>query len=174
MSKNNDSDSEFDAILFNCGYGSINSPVAREHLKTYLAMAKRFTGMEEHKFLDRCRIAVGINQRYVKEIHSGFLSWDIVQKSNGCIYFIGIPETMKQEFKNKEKEELSQEQLKEELLQGQLKEKPFNDLGIDLQTYLQPHKDKSRKELIEIIENAKINQTLKNVWLKDLKTEVKA
>lgn len=82
---------EFDDILSDCGfdYGAV-SKVSYQHFKKYLERAKKLNGWDETRFLITLRISIGIDIRYIKDIHEGFKELGIIGINKGCIEFIGL------------------------------------------------------------------------------------
>jgi hypothetical protein len=82
---------EFDSILTECGFdcGTI-SKITYQHFIKYLERAKKLNGLNETRFLIGLRISIGIDIRYIKDIHEGFKELGIIEINNGCIEFIGL------------------------------------------------------------------------------------
>lgn len=111
---------EFDKILDYCGFTSgIHSRISHLHLKTYLLNAKKYDGFNENKFLSMMRISLGIDSRYIKDIHEGFVEFGIIKINKGCINYI-YPKNGDLFIENHIKEE-------SEIKQKNKKEKPLDE-----------------------------------------------
>ena len=82
---------EFDNILSDCGFEyGVTSKISYYHFKKYLERAKKLEGWDETRFLKSLRISIGIDLRYIKDIHEGFIELGIININNGCIEFLGL------------------------------------------------------------------------------------
>jgi hypothetical protein len=116
---------EFDDILSECGfdYGT-TSKISYQHFKKYLERAKKLEGWDETRFLISLRISIGIDMRYIKDIHEGFKELGMIGLNKGCIEFIGLKKQNNGKEKRKPKQEPKEE--KEESITEYAKKNPNN------------------------------------------------
>ena len=81
---------EFDDILNYCGFDcGTTSKISYQHFIKYLERAKKLNNWSETRFLRSLRVSIGIDMRYIKDIHEGFVELGIIGIKEGCINFIG-------------------------------------------------------------------------------------
>ena len=103
MSENKKND--FDDILSDCGFEyGVTSKISYYHFKKYLERAKKLNGWDETRFLKSLRISIGIDLRYIKDIHEGFIELGIIEINKGCIDFIGLKKENNGKGKREQKE----------------------------------------------------------------------
>ena len=100
---------EFDNILSDCGFEyGVTSKISYYHFKKYLERAKKLEGWDETRFLKSLRISIGIDLRYIKDIHEGFIELGIININNGCIEFLGLKKENNRKRKKDSLEEKTQ------------------------------------------------------------------
>lgn len=163
-----------ETILENIGITHDNVRTdAFNHWFRFISFCKNYSGKNWKKDIrPKLRSWIGVDYRYIDDYLGTCLSWGIIRiDDNENLIFTGILKNTSVDssiIRKKFKEKTENKEPEKEEEDKKKNVKPFLDLGIDLQTYLMPHKEKSRDEQIGVIKNAPINETLKRVWLKDL------
>ena len=66
--------------------------VAYHHASKLLQLFIIFEGKPAKETLNKARLYVGINERYINEYYCSFLSWGIIALKGNTVKYVGIPE----------------------------------------------------------------------------------